>query len=474
MVVGDVSTGTEVAVVGAGPGGYVAAIRAGQLGLDVTLVEKDAYGGTCLNYGCIPSKAMITATDVAHSAGNAEEMGVYADPEVDVGEMVAWKDEVVEQLTGGVEQLCKANGVNLIEGRAEFAGNDKLRVVHGGDGQGSETITYEHCIVATGSKPIEVPGFEFDGEHVLNSRQALAMDDYPESMVVVGAGYIGMEISTVLAKLGVDVTVVEMLDEALVGYEDDLARPVTQHAEELGIDFEFGLAADSWAESGDGIVVTAADEDGETTDFETDKVLVAVGRQPVTDTLNLDAVGLEPNEDGRIETDDQARTDVENVFAIGDVAPGPMLAHKASKEGEVAAEVIAGEPAALDYQAVPAAVFTDPEIATVGLTADAAEAQGFEPAVGKFPFSASGRALTTGEGEGFVRVVADEDSGFILGAQIVGPEASELIAELALAIELGATLEDVAATIHTHPTLAEAVKEASEHALGHAIHTLNR
>ena len=474
MVVGDVSTGTEVAVVGAGPGGYVAAIRAGQLGLDVTLVEKDAYGGTCLNYGCIPSKAMITASDVAHDAGDAEEMGVYADPEVDVGEMVEWKDSVVDQLTGGVEKLCKANGVNLIEGRAEFAGNDKLRVVHGGDGQGSETITYEHCIVATGSKPIEVPGFEFDGEHVIDSRQALAMEEYPESMVVVGAGYIGMEISTVLAKLGVDVTVVEMLDEALVGYEDDLTRPVKQRAEELGIDFEFGLAADSWEESGDGVVLTAEDEDGETTDFETEKVLVAVGRQPVTDTLNLDAVGLEPNDDGRLATDDQARTDAENVFAIGDVAPGPMLAHKASKEGEVAAEVVAGEPAALDYQAVPAAVFTDPEIATVGLTADAAEEQGFEPAVGKFPFNASGRALTTGESDGFVRVVADEESGFILGAQIVGPEASELIAELALAVEMGATLEDVASTIHTHPTLAEAVKEASEHALGHAIHTLNR
>jgi dihydrolipoamide dehydrogenase len=474
MVVGDVSTGTEVAVVGSGPGGYVAAIRAGQLGLDVTLVEKDAYGGTCLNYGCIPSKAMITATDVAHDAGNAEEMGVYADPDVDVGEMVAWKDSVVDQLTGGVEKLCKANGVNLLKGRAEFAGNDKLRVVHGGDGQGSETITYEHCIIATGSRPIEVPGFEFDGDHVINSRQALAMEAYPESMVVVGAGYIGMEISTVLAKLGVDVTVVEMLEEALVGYQDDLARPVMEHAEALGIDFEFGLAADSWEESGDGIVVTAEGEDGETVDFETETVLVAVGRQPVTDTLNLEAIGLEPNEDGRIETDDRARTDVENVFAIGDVAPGPMLAHKASKEGGVAAEVIAGEPSALDYQAVPAAVFTDPEIATVGLTEEQAADRGFEPAVGKFPFNASGRALTTGESDGFVRVVADEDSGFVLGAQIVGPEASELIAELALAVEMGATLEDVASTIHTHPTLAEATMESAEHALGHAIHTLNR
>jgi len=463
-----------VAVVGGGPGGYVAAIRAAQLGLDATLVEMDAYGGTCLNYGCIPSKAMITATDVAHDAGNAEEMGVYADPDVEFGEMVAWKDGVVDQLTGGVEKLCKANGVNLMEGRAEFAGGDKLRVVHGGEGQGSETIEYEHCIVATGSRPIEVPGFEFDDDPVLDSRQALAMDDLPDSIVVVGAGYIGMEISTVLAKLGVDVTVVEMLDEALAGYPDDLTQPVKQRAESLGIDFEFGLAADHWEAAGDGIVVAAENEDGETREFETEKVLVAVGREPVTDTLNLDAVGLEPNDDGRLDTDEQARTDVENVFAIGDVAPGPMLAHKASKEGEVAAEVAAGEPAALDYQAVPAAVFTDPEIATVGLTEDEASEEGFEPAVGTFPFRASGRALTTGDSEGFVRVVADEDSGFLLGAQIVGPEASELVAELGLAIEMGATLEDVAATIHTHPTLAESTMEAAEHALGHAIHTLNR
>jgi len=474
MVVGDISTGTEVAIVGAGPGGYVAAIRAGQLGLDVTLVEKDAYGGTCLNYGCIPSKAMITASDVAHEAGSAEEMGVYADPEVDVAEMVDWKDGVVDQLTGGVEKLCKANGVNLVEGRAEFAGGDKLRVVHGGDGQGSESIEFEHAIVSTGSRPIEVPGFEFDGDHVIDSRQALAMDDLPDSIVVVGAGYIGMELSTVFAKLGVDVTVVEMLDDMLPQYGEALTRPVRKRAEELGIDVHYGLAADSWEESGDGIVVAAEDEDGDTTEFETDKVLVAVGRQPVTDTLNLEAVGLEPNDDGRLETDHEGRTDVENVFAIGDVAPGPMLAHKASKEGQVVAEVIAGEPAAMDYQAVPAAVFTDPEIATVGLTEDEAAEQGFEPAVGKFPFNASGRALTTGESDGFVQVVADEESGFILGAQIVGPEASELIAEFGLAVEMGATLEDVASTIHTHPTLAEASMEAAEHALGHAIHTLNR
>ena len=474
MVVGDISTGTDVLVIGAGPGGYVAAIRAGQLDLDVTLVEKDAYGGTCLNYGCIPSKAMITASDLAHEAGNAEEMGIYADPEVEMPEMVDWKDGVVDQLTGGVEKLAKANGVSLMEGRAEFADEGKARVVHGGDGQGSETVEFEHAIVSTGSRPIEVPGFDFGDDPVLDSRQALAMDEVPESLVIVGAGYIGMELAGVFAKLGTDVTVVEMLDSILPTYEDDLARPVKKRADELGIDFHFGEAASEWEESGDGITVRTEDEDGDISEFGAEKVLVAVGREPVTDTLGLENVGIEPNEDGFIETDDRARTEKDHIFAIGDVAGEPMLAHKASAEGQVAAEVIAGQPSALDQQAIPAAVFTDPEIGTVGMTEAEAEDDGFEPVVGQFPFNASGRALTTGHADGFVRIVADEPSGFVLGAQIVGPEASELIAELGFAIEMGATLEDVASTIHTHPTLSEAVMEAAENALGHAIHTLNR
>ncbi|WP_135365893.1 dihydrolipoyl dehydrogenase [Halosimplex halophilum] len=474
MVVGDVTTGTDVLVIGGGPGGYVAAIRAGQLDLDVTLVEKDAYGGTCLNYGCIPSKAMISATDIAHDAGDAEHMGIYADPAVDLQGMVEWKDGVVDQLTGGVEKLCKAAGVNLVSGRAEFAGEDRARIVHGGEGQGAETIEFEHAIVATGSRPIEVPGFEFDGEHILSSRAALDLDAVPESMVVVGAGYIGMELSTVYQKLGCDVTVVEMLDDALPGYEDDVARVVRERAADLGVDFHFGQAADSWEEAGDGITVRTENEDGEIAEFGAEKCLVAVGRQPVTDTLNLDAVGLEPNEDGFLETDHEARTDVDHVFAVGDVAGEPMLAHKASAEGEVAAGVIAGEPAALDHQAIPAAVFTDPEIGTVGMTEAEAEEAGFDPVVGQFPLRANGRALTLGEDEGFVRVVGDGDSGFLLGAQVVAPEASELVAELALAVEMGAQLADVAATIHTHPTLSEAVGEACANALGEAIHTLNR
>jgi dihydrolipoamide dehydrogenase len=471
MVVGDIASGTEVLVIGGGPGGYVAAIRAGQLGLDTTLVERDHVGGVCLTRGCIPSKALISASDVAYEAGHAEALGITASPEVDLETMVEWKQGVVDQLTGGVEQLLEGNGVAVMAGRAEFAGADRARVVSDGEGEGAETVEFEHAIVATGSRPIEIPGFEYGEGPVLDSAAALELDEVPDRLVVVGAGYIGMELSTVFAKLGSDVTVVEMLDDVLPGYETDLARYVKRRAGELDIEFHFGQRAAEWQEADDGYVAITEDEDGTRYEHPADRILVAVGRQPVTDTLNLEALDLEPTEDGFLETDDQCRTALDHVFAVGDVAGEPMLAHKASYEGEVAAEVIAGEPAGLDVQAIPAAVFTDPEIATVGLTEAEAEASGFEPIVGRFQYGASGRALTTGHAEGFVRVVADAESHFVLGGQIVGPDASELVAELALAIEMGARLEDVTGTVHTHPTLAESTREAALAALGRAIHT---
>ncbi|AGB14823.1 dihydrolipoamide dehydrogenase [Halovivax ruber XH-70] len=486
MVVGDVTTGTDVLVIGGGPAGYAAAIRAGQLDLDVTLVEKDAYGGTCLNHGCIPSKALITATDVAHEARHAEEMGIHADPAVDMAGMVDWKDGVVDQLTSGVEKLCKANGVSLMEGTAKFADENSVRVSHGGEGQGSESVDFEHAIVATGSRPIQIPGFDFADEPVLSSKDALSLESVPESLVIVGAGYIGMELAGVYAKLGTDVTIVEMLDEMLPAYPDDLTRPVAQRAEELGIDFHFGYSAAEWQDLGDGIRVVAEPADAVASDggaeaveadpieLDTEKVLVAVGRQPVSDTLDIEAAGVETDDRGFIPTDDRGRTNVDHIHAVGDVAGEPMLAHKGMYEGETVAEVIAGEPAAIDYQAMPAVVFTDPEIATVGMTEDEVTDAGFEPLVGKFPFRASGRALTTGHADGFVKVVADEESGFLLGASVVGPEASELLGELGLAVELGATLEDVSGTIHAHPTLSESVMEAAANALDQAIHTLNR
>ena len=472
MVVGDIATGTEVLVIGGGPGGYVAAIRAAQEGLDTTLVEKAAYGGACLNRGCIPSKALITGSGLAHEAGNAEFMGVHADPAVDMGKMVEWKDGVVDRLTSGVEKLCKANGVNLVPGTASFVDEHTARVAHGGEGQGSESIEFEHAIVATGSRPVQIPGFDFAEDHVWTSADALDADTVPDRLGIVGGGYIGMELATTYAKLGADVTVVEMLDDILQPYEDDVKRIVRKRAEELGVEFHFGEGASEWSEAADGgYLLHTETEEGEESTYGVDKILVAVGRQPVTDGLDPERAGIETDDRGFVETDDRTRTAVEHIHAVGDVAGDPMLAHAASKEGIVAAEVIAGEPAALDQQAIPAAVFTDPEIGTVGMTEAEANEAGFSPVVGQMPLRANGRALTLNEREGFVRVVADADTEFLLGAQIVGPEASELVAELALGIELGARLEDVAGTIHTHPTLSEAVHEAAVAARGEAIHT---
>jgi dihydrolipoamide dehydrogenase len=471
MADSDHTTETNVLVVGGGPGGYVSAIRAAQLGLDVTLVEKDAYGGTCLNRGCIPSKALISALDLTHRVREGDHMGIDAEVSIDMGTMTDWKDDVVDRLTGGVEQLCRGSGVTLMEGRAAFTGAHTARVESDGD---ETSMTFEHAILATGSRPIEIPGFEFDGDRILSSKHALALDEMPASIVVVGAGYIGLELATVFAKAGSDVTVVEMLDRALPQYERDLTQVVQDRATDLGIEFAFGEVASDWSATDDGLTLVTENEDGATAEYDAEKCLIAVGREPVTDTVDPAAAGVERDDDGFFVTDDRARTTVDHVYAVGDAAGEPMLAHKGMMEGEVAAEVIAGEPAALDRQAVPKVVFTDPEIATVGMTEDEAETVGFDPAVGEVRMGTNGRALTRGDDTGFVRVVADTENGFLLGAAIVAPEASELIGELALAVEMGATVTDVVSTVHAHPTLAEAVREAAAKVTGRAIHAMNR
>lgn len=493
----DTSVRTDLLVIGAGPGGYVAAIRAGQLGMDVILIDKDAFGGTCLNYGCVPSKAMISSTDIIQTAQRAEERGVHADLTIDYERMVDWKDEVVSGLTNGVERLCQANGVRLMEGHARFA-DAHTAIVSGESDDGEATrIGFDHAVIATGSRPREIPGFSFEDDPILSSRDVLELRDIPESLLIVGAGYIGMELAGVFARIGSDVTVIEALDEILPGYDTSLTEPVEKRARELGIQFRMERVAKEWQVKNlsqtarqrddaeiiegeptpqndtDAIEVVAEADRGDTEVFQAERVLVAVGRVPVTDSLNLGMIDLEPRGDGFLEVDEQGRTSHDHIFAIGDVSGEPMLAHKASHQGEVVAEVIAGEPRSFDYVAVPSVVYTHPEIASVGMNADDAEQAGFSPVVGRFPFQASGRALTTGHPEGLVRLVADEKTGFILGGQIVGPEASELIAEVGFALEMGARLEDISATIHAHPTLSEAVMEAAKHARGHAIHTIN-
>lgn len=461
----------DVVVIGAGPGGYVSAIRAGQLGLDVALVDKE-YGGTCLNRGCIPSKALISATDTAHSAKHAEHMGIDAEVNVDMARLIDWKDGVVSQLTNGVEKLCKANKVALIDGYAEFEDEETVNIDLA-DG-GSHILSFNKAILSTGSRPLEIPGFEYADAPILSSTDALSLREIPDSLAIIGAGYIGMELAGVFAKLGTNVTVLEMLDSVMPGFDTDLVRPVKKHAQSLGVEFRLGEAAKEWHETTEGVEVTTKRESDGTSSYEADRVLVAVGREPVTDTVGLENTGIEPSDRGFIDTDEQTRTAVDNIFAVGDIVGEPMLAHKASTEGAVAAEVIAGRDVTIDRQAVPAAVFTEPEIATVGMSEEAASEAGHSVAVGEFPFRASGRSLTLGNTDGFIRIVADGADGRIVGGQIVGPEASELIAEIGLAVETEATLHDMASTIHTHPTLSEGVMEASENALDRAIHTLNR
>jgi dihydrolipoamide dehydrogenase len=467
----DQTMSTEILVIGGGPGGYVSAIRAGQHGKNVTLVEREAYGGVCLNRGCIPSKAFVTVADLVHQSRTAEHMGVNATVEVDFPQLRSWQAEVVDQLTGGVEQLCTANGIRLVEGMATFESQGEIRISDG-SADSPDKISFESAVIATGSRPVQVPGFEPDGESVLTSADVFSLPELPESLVVVGGGYIGMELSTVFAKLGTDVTVIEMMEKILASYEDDIADIVHEEAETLGIDIRTNEAASNCTQTEKGVVVTTSGDNEST--FEADNVLVAVGREPLTDTLDLEAAGVELTENGFIDTDLQGRTSQDNIHAIGDVAGEPMLAHKASRQGEVVADVLAGKPAAFDYRAVPAAVFTDPEIGTVGLTEAEAESQGFEPLVGTFPLDASGRALTLDENNGFVRVVADAATERILGGQVVGPEASELIGELSLAVEVGARIEDVVSTIHTHPTLSEAIMEAAAATRAEAVHKMNR
>ncbi len=466
---------TNTVVIGAGPGGYPCAIRLAQLGVDVVVVEKAELGGVCLNVGCIPSKALISASKLVEQVQHASTMGIHVDNvRVDLREMIDWKSTIVNKLTSGVGSLIKGNGGRVVRGTARFTSASTL-VVDSADGQ--TTITFDHAVIATGSRPSAIPGFAFDGVHVVGSTEALAFDTLPASMAVIGGGYIGMEMGGVYQRLGTDVTVVEYADRILPGFAADLVRPVAKRFKRGGGTVLAKTRAVSWkpGPGGRGCELTVEDRaSGETRTLEVDVILMTVGRTPTSQGLGLEALGLATDARGFIEVDGEQRTAVANIFAIGDVAGEPMLAHKATKEGEVAAEVIAGKPAAFDSVGVPAVVFTDPEIASVGLSEQAAKDAGHRVRVGKFSFGANGRALSLNEGEGFVRAIIDADTQVVLGVEAVGPEVSNLIAEAGLALEMGAVADDIGLTIHAHPTLSEAIMEATNAALGHAIHAMNR
>ena len=472
MVVGDLAQEVDVLVIGAGPGGYVAAIRAAQLGRKVTIVDKDALGGVCLNRGCIPSKAIISAAERFLAVKEAEQMGieVSGDVKVNMPELMKWKDGVVKKLTGGVKSLLQGNQVKVISGEAYFNGTDSVRVV---TDDSSQTYKFNDVIIATGSRPAELKILPFDGKRILSSTEALRLQEVPERLVVVGGGYIGLELGTAYAKLGADVTILEGTNSLLPGTDPALTQMVTRRLKKLGVKVVTEAMVQGGENKGEEVEITATVK-GEETTFTADYCLVAVGRTPNTDELGLEYAQVELDERGFIKIDNQCRTNVEHIYAIGDCAGGALLAHKASYEGKIAAEAIAGMNSVIDYQAMPFVVFSDPEIAYTGLTEDEAKEQGYDPVVSRFAFQANGRALSMNDTNGFVKVVADSETKQVLGVQIVGPEASTLIGEAVFAVEMGANAEDIALTIHAHPTLTETIMEAAEGVLGHAIHMINR
>ncbi len=461
----------QTLVIGAGPGGYVAAIRAAQNGRKVTVVEREFLGGVCLNVGCIPSKALIHAGSLFDKVKHGESMGILADNvRVDLDKLIDWKASVVKRLTDGVGGLLKSNGAETVFGSATFTGRNTVEVK---GKAGIETLEFEDCIVATGSAPIQLPAFPIDGKRVMGSTEALACRELPKRVVVLGGGYIGLEIGTYWRKLGAEVTVVELTGTILPGIEPDCAKVVARNLKKRKVNVLTETRAVGMEEKNGAVVVHVEGKKGKDS-IECDVILSTVGRRPLGQELGLERAGVKVDDRGFVAVDTQQRTNVPNVYAIGDVAGQPMLAHKASHEGIVAAEVVAGKNVARDYKCVPAVVFTDPEIASVGMTEAEAKEKGIDVVVGKFPFAASGRALSLNETDGFTKLVAEKGTGLVLGAHIVGPEASEIIAEMGLAIEMGATLEDVALTVHAHPTLPETIMEAAEAAMGKAIHIFQK
>ncbi len=464
----------DAVVIGAGPGGYVAAIRLAQLGKKVALVEKESLGGVCLNWGCIPSKALIAAANLVEDVRGAADRGILAEsPRVDIARLREFKNGVVKKLVGGVGQLEKGNGVEVIKGTAKFVSPTAIEVSGAEAGAEQARIEAPAFILATGARSIEIPGFTFDGKDVWSAREAVDLPELPRRLVVVGGGVIGLELGTVYAKLGSEVIFLEALPTILSGIDAEAVRLVQKGLRQRKATVHVNAKAKGFERKG-GELVVKFEVDGAAQTVACDKILVAVGMRPVTDGLGLEAAGVKVGRKGFVEVDAQYRTSAPSVFAIGDLSGPPLLAHKASKEGEIAAEVIAGKKSARDWVAMPAAIFSDPEVAAVGLSEEAARAAGHETMVGKFAFAALGRAIAMDHTEGFVKVVGDKKTGLLLGVTICGPEASDLIAEAALALEMGAYVEDVALTVHAHPTLAEAFMEACKAALGEAIHALNK
>jgi len=461
----------EVVIVGGGPGGYVAAFHSADLGLQTTLIDvRERPGGVCLFVGCIPSKTLLSIADLIEDAQEAAEHGItFKKPKIELDKVRAWKDSVVNKLTGGLAEIAKHRKVEYIRARARFKDSNTLEL----EGDSPATLRFKHAILASGSRPAPLPGVKIDSPLLMDSTEALALDELPETMLVVGGGYIGLELGSVYAALGSRVTVVELMDGLLPGVDRDLVRPLDKRIRELMAGVHLKTKVTGMREVEGGIHV---DFDGEIDNKQQvfERVLVSIGRKPNSENLGLENTRVEIDSKGFVKIDKQCRTADPSIFCIGDVAGQPMLAHKAMREGKVAVEVIAGKKTVFDNQAIPAVVFTNPEVAWAGLTEADAKSQGRKVKVMRFPWAASGRAVTIGRTEGLTKMIFDPDNGRVLGVGIVGPRAGELIAEGTLAIEMGAVAEDLALTIHTHPTLSETMGEVAEAFLGHATHIFRK
>ena len=461
---------TQVAIIGGGPGGYTAAFMAADLGMKTTLIDLDPNpGGACLYRGCIPSKALLHAAKVLSEAQEAEHWGIhFTKPKIDLGKLRESTNAVIGQMTGGLGQLCKARKVDLIQGRASFTSSTTLHI-EGVDGTTQE-LSFEHAILATGSKPATFPALELDSPRVMDSTDALKLKSVPKTLLVVGGGYIGLELGTVYAALGSKVTVVEVLPTLLAGADPDLAKPVAVRMKALCKEILLETRVVKMEKAKGAVKVTFDGPKGTKAEQKFEKVLVSVGRSPVTEGLGLEHTKVAVSPQGFVGVDNQMRTDDPTIFAIGDVVGQPMLAHKASHEGRVAAEVIAGHNVAFEPRAIPAVVFTDPEVAWCGLTEAEAKKQGTQVKVARFPWAASGRATTLNRNEGLTKIIVDPKTDEILGVGIVGSGAGELIAEGVLAMEMGATAKDIELTIHPHPTLSETIMETAEMIHGTSTH----
>ena len=452
---------TDILVIGSGPGGYAAAFRAADLGREVTLVDKDpTLGGVCLNRGCIPSKTLLHIAKVLEEAESLKKMGVtFAKPTIDIDLVRDWKNKVVSQLSGGIGQMAKARKVNTVQAEATFLSDNEVQLK---SESSTEIITFDHCVVASGSSSSIIPGIPFDNENVLTSKTALDLKKIPESLLVIGGGYIGLEMGTVFSALGSSVSVAEFLPNLLPGADPDLVKPLARKLKKEFSEIHLSTKITKVEQAKSGVMDVTMEKNGEEITKQYEQVLVSVGRKPNTEKMGVDKTNIKVNEQGFISVDKYQQTSVKNIFAIGDIVGNPMLAHKATHEGKVAAEVICGLPAAFDAKAIPAVIFTDPEIAWVGVTETEAKESGIPYEKGEFPWAASGKSLALGRNEGRTKILFDKDTKRTIGVGIVGPNAGDLISEGALAIEMGADAEDISLTVHPHPTLGETFANAAE------------